>query len=281
MARWTLFPYPHRYQYDSTDLAAQWQRLHLGDQEPLPSDQQVLEAWVLFHNGHFEQAMQLGLAAGAAGITVANWATITYARYLERRERDRQDLFMEAAERAQTQTQSEPNNANAWYCYGYALQHYSQGISVARALAQGLGNKVKQSLEHVITLSSAHVDARIALGAFHAEVIDKVGPLIGGMTYGAKKDTALRVFHEALQLQPESALGRTEYANALIMLEGEARMDEATALYEQAANTPALDAVQCLAVEMAQTELANEDWVAAALLPPSQHRPSRAGMVKV
>ncbi len=271
MAKWTLFPYPHRYQYDSANLAAQWQHLHLGDQEPLPSDQQVLAAWVQFHNGNFEQATQEGLAAGTAGITVANLATITYARYLERRERDRQDLFIGAAERARIQTQSEPDNANAWYCYGYALQHYSQGISVARALAQGVGNKVKQSLEHVMALSPAHADARIALGAFHAEVIDKVGPLIGGMTYGAKKDTSLRMFHEALQLQPESALGRTEYANALIMLEGEARMAEATILYEQAASTPAQDAAQYLAAEMAQTELANEDWSATALPPPSQH----------
>ena len=272
MAKWTLFPYPHRYQYDSANLAAQWQRLHLGDQEPLPSDPSVLAAWALFHNGHFEQAMQVGLAAGAVGSTVANVATITYARYLEKRERNRQDLLIEAAERALVQTQNEPGNANAWYCHGYALQHYSQGISVARALAQGVGNKVKQSLERAMTLAPAHADARIALGAFHAEVIDKVGPLIGGMTYGAKKDTALRMFHEALQLQPESALGRIEYANALIMLEGEARIDEATMLYEQAARTTALDAAQYLAAETAQTELATEDWGAtASLLPPSEH----------
>lgn len=260
MAKWTLFPYPHRYQYDSANLAAQWQHLHLGDMEPLPSDGSVLEAWVLFHNGHFEQAMEAALAVGAAGTTLANLATVIYARYLEKRERNRQELFMQVAERALAHTQSAPGHANAWYCYGYALQHYSQGISVAKALAQGLGNKVKHSLERAIALSPRHADARIALGAFHAEVIDKVGPLIGGMTYGAKKDMALRLFQEALQLQPASALGRTEYANALIMLEGEIRMAEATILYEQAARATPLDAVQYLAIEMAQTELATEDW---------------------
>ena len=85
---------------------------------------------------------------------------------------------------------------------------------MAKALAQGIGNKVKHSLERAIALAPGHADARIALGAFHAEVIDKVGPLIGGMTYGAKKDVALRLFQEALQLHPESPLARTEYANA-------------------------------------------------------------------
>jgi hypothetical protein len=38
-----------------------------------------------------------------------------------------------------------------------------------------------------IALQPRHADAHIALGAFHAEVIDKVGALIGGMTYGAKQ----------------------------------------------------------------------------------------------
>ena len=39
----------------------------------------------------------------------------------------------------------------------------------------------------------------------------------------------------SLQLHPGSAIGRIEYANALIILEGEHKTQEATALYEQAA----------------------------------------------
>lgn len=259
MVRWILFPYPQRYQYEPDSLARQWPHLHQGDMEPVPTEAPVLAAWVAFHNGQFQQAREAGLAAGCAGFTVANLATVVYARYLEKRERARQELFLEAAERAQGQLQAEPNNPNAWYCHGLALQHYSQGISVAKALAQGIGNKVKHSLERAIALAPDHADARVALGAFHAEVIDKVGPLIGGMTYGAKKDVALRLFQEALQLHPTSALAHTEYANALVMLEGDVRMAEATTLYEQAAHSNPLDAVQYLAAEMAQTELATED----------------------
>lgn len=259
MVRWILFPYPQRYQYDPDSLVMQWPQLHQGDVEPLPTEVPVLAAWAAFHNGQFQQARELGLVAGPAGFTVANLATVVYARYLEKRERTRQELFLEAAERAQGQLQAQAEHPNAWYCHGLALQHYSQGISVAKALAQGIGNKVKHSLERAIALAPSHADARIALGAFHAEVIDKVGPLIGGMTYGAKKEVALRLFQEALQLHPTSALARTEYANALLMLEGDSRMGEATTLYEQAASSTPLDAVQYLAAEMAQTELATDD----------------------
>ena len=66
----------------------------------------------------------------------------------------------------------------------YALGRYSPGISVAKALAQGLGSKVKHALETTLKLQPKHADAHIALGAFHAEVIDKVGKLLG-RTQGA------------------------------------------------------------------------------------------------
>ena len=100
-------------------------------------------------------------------------------------------LLLEVAERAESAAREEPNEANAWYCMAYALGRYSQGISIAKALAQGLGAKVKDALETTIELAPKHADAHIALGAFHAEVIDKVGSLLG-RTQGASKEAGLR-----------------------------------------------------------------------------------------
>lgn len=255
MTAWTSFPHAGDYAFNAASVKRQWARLHAGDAEPCPEDNALLQAWAYFHAGAFADATAAGLALGGAGLTVANKATAVYATYLEPREPTRLDLFLQVADRARAQAQETPDNANAWYWYAYALGRYSQGISVAKALAQGLGNKVKESLEKAILLSPQHADARTALGMFHAEVIDKVGALIGGMTYGAKKDTGLQLFQEALALNPGSAIGMIEYANALVMLEGEARMREATALYEQAAACDPADAAEHLDVEMARTEL--------------------------
>jgi len=255
MARWTPFPHAGDYRFDAVSVKNQWSQLHGGDAEPCPHDAAVLQAWALYHNGEFEQAAAAGLGAGGPGITVANKATVIYANYLEPKEKNRLDLFMQVAERAEAQAAQEPANANAWYCHAYALGRYSQGISVAKALAQGLGGKVKNALETAIALSPRHADARIALGTFHAEVIDKVGALIGGMTYGAKKDASLQLFQEALRIQPDSAIGMIEYANALVMLEGDPKMQLATQLYEQAAACEPRDARERLDVEMARVEL--------------------------
>ena len=257
--KWTDFPHLGDYSFDAASVKKNWTHLHQGDCEPLPKDAAVMAAWVMFHNGEFQKAFDAGIKAGEAGmeggITVANKAACIYANYLETKEKPKLDLFTEAAVRAEAQQKTDPKNANAFYWQAYALGRYGQGISVAKALAQGLGTKVKQALEQAIKLQPKHADAHIALGAFHAEVIDKVGSLIGGMTYGAKKDTGLTLFKKALELNPASAIAMTEYANGMVMLEGDKKMKEATALYEQAAASKAMDATERLDVEMARSEL--------------------------
>lgn len=257
MGKWTAFPYAGDYAFDAARVQENWARLHVGDAEPLPQDAKVLQAWALFHSGEFQKAVDMGLKIGGDGLTVANKAACIYATYLEKKEETRLDLYLEVARRAEAQAQEYPQNVNAHYWQAYALGRYSQGISVAKALAQGLGSKVKGSLENVIKLQPRHADAHIALGAFHAEVIDKVGSLIGAMTYGARKDTGLRLFQEALKLNFESAIGMIEYANAMVMFEGDKMMTEATRLYQQAAAARPMDAMERLDVEMARVELAD------------------------
>jgi tetratricopeptide (TPR) repeat protein len=253
MAKWTAFPYDH-FDYDSASLKKHWSRLHAGDAEPAPKDAKVLDAWALFHNGDFQKAHDAGLKAGAGGITVANKAQAIYANYLEKSEKTKLAMFMEVAERAEAQAAAEPKNANAHYFMAYALGRYSQGISVAKALAQGLGGKVKAALETAIKLSPKHADAHIALGAFHAEVIDKVGSLLG-KTQGASKATGLEMYKQALKLNPASAIAMVEYANGLVMLEGDKKMAEAEKLYADAAACTPMDAMERLDVEMAKAEL--------------------------
>jgi tetratricopeptide (TPR) repeat protein len=255
MAKWTAYPHAGEFRYDTAAVRQQWARLHAGDAEPLPASEEVLRAWALFHNGEFQQAAEAGLKAGGGGITVANKATAIYANYLEKKEKIKLELLMEVADRAQEQVKQEPANANAWFWQAYAIGRYSQSISVAKALAQGLGNKVKEALETTIRLQPRHADAHVALGAFHAEVIDKVGALIGGMTYGAKKEAGLQLFRQALEIHPGSAIGMIEYANGLLMLQGDRKMKEATRLYQQAAASQPMDATERLDVDLAKAEL--------------------------
>ena len=179
-----------------------------------------------------------------------------YANYLEKQQKTKLDLFEEAAEWASERRSEAAKDANAHYLYAYALGRYGQGISVAKALAQGFGGKIKDALATALKLAPSHADAHTAYGAYQAEVINKVGGLVAGVTYGAKKESALEHYEKALKLNPDSAIARIEYANGLILLFGKDKIAEATKIYEQAVKCKPADAMERLDVELAKSELA-------------------------
>jgi len=255
-SQWTPFPYSDdAYAYPGEALERSWPRLHAGDCEPFPEDAAVQDAWRAYHRGDFESAAQRGEALGASGAIVAAKAINIYTTYLVDDREEKIALFQRAASLAENLQQSAPDSANAYYLHAQALGRYSQCVSVAKALAQGLGGKIKHSLETALKLEKRHADAHIALGAYHAEVVDKIGGMIASLTYGASKEAAIKHFEEALKLNPSSAIARMEYANALAMLFGASKLKQATALYEEAAKIAPVDAMERLDGEAAKAEI--------------------------
>lgn len=253
---WIAFPHDASlFQYPGAALKKHWARLHRGDREPWPEETKVQDAWRAYHAGDFAGAVSLGLKAGGAGVAAADKAAMIYANYLEADPARKLATLQEVARRCETRQQHTPDAVNAWYFHAYALGRYSQGISVATALAQGLGGKIKASLEQALALQPDHADAHIALGTWHAEIIDKVGSLVGGLTYGAKKETGEKLFRRALEIFPESAIAHTECANGLVMIFGRSRIREAENLYADAVACTPADAMECLDIEAARAEM--------------------------
>lgn len=256
---WIPFPYQNQaYEYDAETLKRAWGQLHLGDAEPFPQKATLVEAWIAFHAGRFEQAVKLGLDAGVDGYSVAHKASCIYATYLEPSEKKRLALFECVAERCERHQAERPDNPAGYFWQAYAIGRYAQRISIVKALAHGLAPKVRAALAKAIMLAPMHADAHIALGAYHAEIIGSVGALIGGLTYGARRDDCYQAFLRGLQLDPGSAIGRIEYANALILLEGKKKIDEARRLYREAAALDPQDATERLDVEAAKAKLGDQ-----------------------
>ena len=254
--KWMPFPHPSKeFVYAGDALKKNWDRLHRGDCEPFPRDAGVQQAWREYHQGHFAEAVELGLKAGGAGVTVANKAQSIYASAVETKDAAKIALFEDVMKRAEAQAKQEPGTANAHYQYAYAAGRYSQRISVAKALAQGYGGKIRIALEATLKLAPKHGEAHVAMGAYHAEIIDKVGALVGGLTYGAKKDAGEEHFRKALKLMPDSPIAHVEYANGLVMMHGKKMLEEAGKLYAKAAALKARDAMEKLDIEAARSEL--------------------------
>lgn len=264
---WTPFPYPDpAFDYAGPALKKAWPDLHAGDQEPFPDraraaslvaacapdeDPETLanalqQAWRDFHAGRFQAAFETGVALGAAGVSVAVKAIGIHATHLVADSRQRLERYRQAVELAATALDALPDEANSHYRYAYALGRYSQEAGVVEALKGGLAGKIRRALERALELAPKHAEAHTALALYHAEVIAKMGSLIGGMTYGAKAAEAEKHIAAALGLTPKAPIVHLEHANLLLLLEGEKGEDAAAAAYERAAKCRPRDAMEAL-----------------------------------
>ncbi len=276
--KWKPFPHSAKdYAYEGAALKSAWPELHRGDCEPFPDAAFVQQAfarhprlkgaldadktaaalqsvWRAYHRGDFGAADAEGTALGPIGANAANKAANIYATYLETDGERKREILLHSAERAGALQAVAPNFPNAFYFHAQALGRYAQEISIAKALAQGIGGKVKASLDKTIKLEPKHAEAHIALGAYHAEIVSKVGGMLAGLMYGASKEQAVRHFALARKLLPDSAIARIEEANGLVMLFGKAKLAEAQTLYKEAARCAPADAMQKLDAEHARQE---------------------------
>jgi hypothetical protein len=276
--KWKPFPHSAKdYAYEGAALKAAWPRLHRGDCEPFPdaafvkdalarhprlkgsldADKTALalqSAWRAYHRGDFGAAVAEGMALGPIGANPANKAANIYATYLETDGDRKREILLHSAERAEALQVVAPDFPNGFYFHAQALGRYAQEISIVKALAQGIGNKVKASLDKTIRLEPKHAEAHIALGAYHAEIVSKVGAMLASLTYGASKEEAVRHFALACKLLPDSAVARIEEANGLVVMFGKSKLSEAKKLYKEAADCAAADAMQKLDAEHAKDE---------------------------
>ena len=258
MAAAKIPPFPYDaapYAYDGDALKKSWERLHRGDREPFPADAKLQSAWRAFHRGDYARAIAEGSKLKTPGAAVANKSAAVAATYLVDDDKTAIRMLLEAAARADAATRESPRDANAWYMQAFVLGRYAQSVSVVKALSEGIGSKVRKALDRALELEPKHADSHVALGLYHAEIIDKVGALAGRLTYGADARESVKHFERALKLNPGSAIAHMEYANALLMLHGDKMRKQAVELYRKAAACKPADAMERLDVEQARAEL--------------------------
>lgn len=276
---WAAFPHDAKaFDYAGDKLAKAWPKLHAGDCEPFPDEARVAkrlkanprlgqatdagriattlqDAWRAYHRGDFQAAFEAGEKLGPLGASVAVKAGGIHAVYLLEDEKEQLKRYEALAALAEAASTALPDDANTHYRRAFAIGRYSQGISIAKALSQGLAGKVKESLDRTLKIEPDHAEAHTALGLYHAEIINKVGGLIGGMTYGAKAATGEAHLKTALKLTPDSPIAHIEYGNGLMLLYGDKKEDEAAKAYEKASKLKPKDAMEKLDIEFAKSQL--------------------------
>ncbi|OGT59131.1 MAG: hypothetical protein A3E01_20045 [Gammaproteobacteria bacterium RIFCSPHIGHO2_12_FULL_63_22] len=277
---WAKFPHDAKaFDVSGDKLKKAWPTLHAGDGEPFPDEKraaallksagkkapkdidstslssQLQAGWRAFHHGEFQQAFEIGEALGPVGASVAIKAIGIHATYLVDDEDEQLARFNRAVDLAETAIAALPGDANSHYRHAFALGRYSQRISVAKALKMGLAGKVRSSLDKTLALDPKHAEAHTAMAIYHAEIIGKIGALIGGMTYGAKASEAEKHIAQALKLTPDSPIAHVEHANLLLLLHGDKKETAAANAYEKAAKLKPRDAMEKLDGEFARSQI--------------------------
>jgi len=274
---WAAFPYPDKaFEYAGDRLAKAWKDLHAGDQEPYPDDKRVAallkanpklgkdaapiatqlqDAWRAFHRGDFQDAFEQGVALKALGASVAIKAGGIHATYLLDGEKAKTARYEELIVLADAAVAALPDEANSHYRRAFAIGRLSQTISITKALAQGLAGKVRESLAATLELAPKHAEAETALGLYHAEIVGKVGGMLGKLTYGASAGEAEKYLKQALKLTPNSPIAWIEYGNGLMLLHGDKREDEIAEAWDKAAKLKPRDAMEALDAGWAKEQL--------------------------
>ena len=276
---WAAFPYDASgFAYAGDALKKAWPKLHAGDVEPYPDAKRAAallkaagkaapkldadalaealqDAWRAFHRGDFKAAFDAGSALGVVGASVAVKAIGIHATYLVDDEAEQLKRYEQAAKLAEAAVAALPDEANSHYRHAFALGRYSQGLSIAKALKMGIAGKVRESLDNTLELAPKHAEAHTALALYHAEIIDKIGAMIGGLTYGAKAAEAERHIKDALKLTPNSPIAHLEHGNVLLLLDARRNEDAAAEAFEKAARCKPQDAMEALDAAYAEEQI--------------------------
>ena len=276
---WAAFPHDAKpYAHAGDALKKAWPKLHAGDCEPFPDAKRAAsllktagkaapkldadalatalqDAWRAFHAGDFKAAFDAGQALGPIGASVAVKALGIHVTYLVDDEAEQLRRYEQAAQLAEAAVKALPDEANSHYRHAFALGRYSQGLSIAKALKMGIAGKVRESLDATLELAPKHAEAHTALALYHAEIINKIGAMIGGLTYGAKASEAEKHIKEAVKLTPASPIAHIEHGNVLLLLDENRNEDAAAAAYEKAAKCKPLDAMEALDAAWARDQL--------------------------
>ena len=278
--KWAAFTLGDKaFDYSGDKLEKAWAKLHVGDQEPFPDEARISkllkansklgkaadagkiatsiqDAWRAYHRGDFQDAFEAGEALGPLGASVACKAMGIHAAHLVKDDKDRLKRFETAVGLAEAAIEALPKEANSHYFHAFALGRYSQQISIAKALTQGLAGKVKVSLEATLAIQPKHADAHTAMALYHAEIVNKVGGMLASLTYGAKPAIAEEHLKQALKLAPDVPIVHIEQGNALLLLYGDKKEKDAMAAYEKAIKLKPREAMDALDIAAAKAELA-------------------------
>jgi tetratricopeptide (TPR) repeat protein len=162
-------------------------------------------------------------------------------------------LYEQAEHHAGQALEKNARDPDAHFELARATGRLGELRGIAAALVNGVATRVKQSLERSLQLEPDHGEARVALGAWHAQVSARGG--IAASLLGANQKLAEPLILSGLKLQPRNIGHHLEYARTLLLLDAARNRSRALEVLRAAVKLVPADAEQRWYLGEARVEL--------------------------
>ncbi|WP_216318202.1 tetratricopeptide repeat protein [Deinococcus aestuarii] len=188
-------------------------------------------AQALLDEGKWQEAASVAAALNtAAGFALAAEATTAGAGLSP--DNQKKALFERAQGYARQAIALDRNNADAYFELARAQGRLAQYSGILKSL--GLAGDMKKNLDQALRLNPNMAGAYVALGLWNANLVSK--GFVATQATGASRNQITPNFEKAIALEPDVAVHRIEYANALLLQKNRAG---AAAQLQKAVSLPA------------------------------------------
>lgn len=202
------------------------------------------EAETAYAEGRYLEAARMAeKAGGASGFVLAANSLNTHALYYA--EKDEQGgLFRHAMDLAERAIEIDPESLRGHFELVRAMGKYAQGIGRVKAINEKYAEQIREHLEFALSLDDNFADAHLALGSWHAGLIEVMGSFLAGILFGANRKDAVFHIERALELDREGIDIHYGSANGFLALGKRKYRKKAEGLLSRVAELPVQEAYQ-------------------------------------
>ncbi|MCY4313011.1 MAG: hypothetical protein OXD44_04825 [Gammaproteobacteria bacterium] len=202
------------------------------------------EAGTAYAEGRYLEAAQIAeKIGGASGFALAANSLNTHALYYAEKE-EQSGLFRHAMDLAERAVEIDPKSLRGHFELVRAMGKYAQGIGRIKAMSEKYAEQIREHLEIALSLDDNSADAHLALGSWHAGLIEVMGSFLAGVLFGANRKDAFFHIERALELDPDGIDTHYGSANGYLALGKRKYRKKAEGLLLRVAELPAQEVYQ-------------------------------------
>tara|TARA_Y100000817_G_C16680174_1_gene465540 strand:+ start:1 stop:729 length:729 start_codon:yes stop_codon:yes gene_type:complete len=153
----------------------------------------------LFDEGKFEESVKEAENLNSIDAKIFSARTLAIYGHFLLEGNEAIDVFLRARKYAYEALEIDKKNAAAHVEAAHSMGRYSQLIGIVTALKEGFAGRISFHLDEAIKIDPSNINAQIAKGSWHAEIVDKAG-FMANILYGATSDQARAHYENAINL---------------------------------------------------------------------------------